>query len=225
LQFLHSLWHAAPCRNELFLPVAEASSRSFAHLPRHGPRRLPTSGKPSSQPDEPTMPLTCIRKRSIDGLRCEGTWACAWGRWQNRSGIRGIECDHKFLRWQQFSQSKIVSDSQVNSRLQSTLTRARSSRSQSRINESLACRLSKDAALRHPVWGQVASSSSRARHVRLFTYTHGEHRHRLREGLAGTIRGLWVIDLLLKVFDLDQSSWIALFEKLIRAAATLRPAE
>jgi hypothetical protein len=31
--------------------------------------------------------------------------------------------------------------------------------------------------------------------------------------------------LLLKVFDLDQSSWIALFEKLIRAAATLRPAE
>jgi hypothetical protein len=87
--------------------VAEASSRSFAHLLRHGLRRRPTSGKPSSQPDEPTTPLTCIRKRSTDGLRCEGTWACAWGRWQDRSGIRGIECDHKFLRWQQLSQSKL----------------------------------------------------------------------------------------------------------------------
>jgi hypothetical protein len=93
LRFLHSLWHAAPCRNELFLPVAEASSKSFAHLLRHGPRRRPTSGKPSSQLDEPTMPLTSIRKRSTDGLRCEGTWACAWGRSKDRLGIPGIECD------------------------------------------------------------------------------------------------------------------------------------
>src|SRR3974390_1505312 len=101
LQFLHSLWHAAPCCNELFFPVAEASSRSFAHLLRHGLRRRPTSGKPPSQPDEPTMPLTCIRKRSTDGLQCEGTWACAWGRWQDRSGIPRIECGRTFLRWQQ----------------------------------------------------------------------------------------------------------------------------
>src|SRR5260370_10199367 len=34
LQFLHSLWHAAPCRNELFLPVAEASSKSKAKQAR-----------------------------------------------------------------------------------------------------------------------------------------------------------------------------------------------
>jgi hypothetical protein len=131
---------------ELLLPVAQASSRSFAHLRRHGPQRRPTSGKPSSQPDEPTMPLTCIRKRSTDGLRCEGTWACTWGRWQDRSGIPRIECDRTFLRWQQLSQSKIASDSHVNSRLQSTLTRGPSNRSQSRTNESLACRLSKNAA-------------------------------------------------------------------------------
>jgi hypothetical protein len=52
------------------------------------------------------MPLTCIRKRSTDGLRCGGTWACAWGRSQDRLGIPGIECDHTFLRWQQLSQSK-----------------------------------------------------------------------------------------------------------------------
>ena len=75
-RLLHSLWHAAPCRNELFSPAAEASSKPFAHLRRHGPPRRPTSGKPSSQPDERTMPLTCIRKRSTDGLRCEGIWAC-----------------------------------------------------------------------------------------------------------------------------------------------------
>src|SRR6202035_3106251 len=101
LQSLHSLWHAAPCRNELLLPVAEASSKSFAHLLRHGPRRRPTSGKPSSQPDEPTTPLTCIRKRSTDGLRCGGTWACACDRSQDRLGLPRIECDHTFLRWQQ----------------------------------------------------------------------------------------------------------------------------
>ena len=62
------------------------------------------------------------------------------------SGIPGIECDHTFLRWQQLSQSKISSDSHVNSRLQSTLTRAPSNRSQSRTNQSLASRLSKNAA-------------------------------------------------------------------------------
>jgi hypothetical protein len=97
LRFWHSLWHAAPCRNELFSPVAEASSKSFAHLPRHGPRRRPTSGKPSSQPGEPTMPLTCIRKRSTDGHRCEGTWACACGS-KDRLGIPRMQCDHTFLR-------------------------------------------------------------------------------------------------------------------------------
>ena len=107
LRLLHSLWHAAPCRNELFSPAVEASSKSFAHLPRHGPRRRPTSGKPSSQPGEPTMPLTCIRKRSTDGLRCEGTWACARGRSKDRLGLPRVECDHTFLRWQQYSQSKI----------------------------------------------------------------------------------------------------------------------
>src|SRR5215471_13388308 len=64
----------------------------------------------------------------------------------DRSGIPGIECDHTFLRWQQLSQSKISSDSHVNSRLQSTLTRAPSNRSQSRTNQSLASRLSKNAA-------------------------------------------------------------------------------
>jgi len=74
------------------------------------------------------------------------------GRSQDRSGIPGIECDHTFLRWQQLSQSKIASDSRVNSRLQSTPTKAPSNRSQSRTNESLACRLSENAALRRPVW-------------------------------------------------------------------------
>src|SRR6516225_721842 len=68
------------------------------------------------------------------------------GRWQDRSGIPVIECDHTFLRWQQLSQSKIAPDSHVNSRLQSTLTKAPSNRSQSRTNESLACRLSKNTA-------------------------------------------------------------------------------
>jgi hypothetical protein len=97
LRFLHSLWHAAPCHNELFSPVAEASSKSFAHLPRHGPRRRPTSGKPSSQPGEPTMPLMCIRKRSTDGLRYEGIWACACGRSKDRLGIPRIESDDTFL--------------------------------------------------------------------------------------------------------------------------------
>jgi hypothetical protein len=97
LRFLHSLWHAAPCHNELFSPVAEASSKSFAHLPRHGPRRRPTSGKPSSQPGEPTMPLMCIRKRLTDGLLYEGIWACACGRSKDRLGIPRIESDDTFL--------------------------------------------------------------------------------------------------------------------------------
>ena len=111
LRFLHSLWHAAPCHNELFSPVAEASSKSFAHLPRHGPRRRPTSGKPSSRPGEPTMHSTCIRKRSTDGLRCEGTWAYACGRSKDRLGIPGIECDHTFLPWQILPIEKFASDS------------------------------------------------------------------------------------------------------------------
>jgi hypothetical protein len=112
---LHSLWHAAPCRNELFLPVAEASSRSFAHLLRHGPRRRPTSGKPSNQPDEPTMLLTCIRKRSTDGLRCEGTWACACGRSKDRLGIPGMECDIHSCIGNSTPNRKFVSGSRVNS--------------------------------------------------------------------------------------------------------------
>src|SRR5262249_33083013 len=78
LRFLHSLWHAATCLNELFSSVEE-SSKSYAYLPRHEPQRRPTSEKPSSQPGEPTMPLKCIRRRLTDGLRCEGTWACACG--------------------------------------------------------------------------------------------------------------------------------------------------
>src|SRR5262249_7332274 len=32
-----------------------------------------------ANPGEPTMPLKCIRRRLTDGLRCEGTWACACG--------------------------------------------------------------------------------------------------------------------------------------------------
>ena len=139
LRFLHNLWHAAPCRSELFSPAVEASSKSFAHLPRHGPRRRPTSGKPSNQPGEPTMPLTCIRKRSTDGLRCEGTWACACGAIERPFGPTMVECDHAFLRWQQYSQSKIAYDSRVNSRSQSTPTRALSNRPQSRTNKSLVC--------------------------------------------------------------------------------------
>ena len=47
---------------------------------------------------------------------------------------------------------KVASDSRVNSRLQSTPTRAPSNRSQSRTNKSPACGLSKNAALRRPVW-------------------------------------------------------------------------
>jgi hypothetical protein len=54
--------------------------------------------------------------------------------------------------WQQYSQSKICSGSRVNSRSQSTPTRAPSNRPQSRTNESLACGLSKNAGLRRPLW-------------------------------------------------------------------------
>src|SRR5262249_60588650 len=78
LCFLHILVHAATCRHEYFSPV-KSPTKSYAYLPRHEPQRRPTSGKPSSQPGEPTMPLKCIRRRLTDGLRCEGTWACACG--------------------------------------------------------------------------------------------------------------------------------------------------
>src|SRR5215472_6168207 len=48
------------------------------------------------------------------------------GRWQDRSVLPRVECGHTFLRWQQLSQSKIASDSHVNSRLQSTTMMSRS---------------------------------------------------------------------------------------------------
>ena len=120
-----------------FRPWREASSKSLAHLPRHGPRRRPTSGKPSTQPGEPTMPLMCIRKRSTDGLRYEGIWACACGRSKDRLEIPRIENDHTFLATV-LPIENLLSGSRVNSRSQSTPTRAPlSNRPQSRTNESL----------------------------------------------------------------------------------------
>src|SRR5882757_5272192 len=47
---------------------------------------------------------------------------------------------------------KFACGSRVNSRSQSTPTRALSNRPQSRTNESLVCGLSKNAGLRRPVW-------------------------------------------------------------------------
>jgi hypothetical protein len=43
------------------------------------------------------MLLMCIRKRSTDGLRYEGIWACACGRSKDRLGISRIESDDTFL--------------------------------------------------------------------------------------------------------------------------------
>ena len=43
------------------------------------------------------MPLMCIQKRSTDGLRYEGIWACACGRSKDRLGISRIESDDTFL--------------------------------------------------------------------------------------------------------------------------------
>jgi hypothetical protein len=43
------------------------------------------------------MPLMCIRKRSTDGRRYEGIWACACGRSKDRLRIPRIESDHTFL--------------------------------------------------------------------------------------------------------------------------------
>src|SRR5262249_18325868 len=68
-------------------------------------------------------------------------------------GIPGIECGRTFLRWQQLSESKIASDS--------TLTEASSNRSQSRTNESLACRLSKNAASSTSYFGSKADIEAR----------------------------------------------------------------
>jgi hypothetical protein len=86
-------------------------------------------------------------------------------RWQDRSGIPRIECGRTFLHWQQLSQSKIASDSHVNSRLQSTPTRAPSNRSQSRTNKSLACRLSKNAASSTSEFGFKADMATSWRNV------------------------------------------------------------
>jgi hypothetical protein len=65
------------------------------------------------------MLLRCIRKRLTDGLRCGGTWACAWDRSQDRLGTGDRMC-HTLLRWQQLANRKAASDSRVKSRLQST---------------------------------------------------------------------------------------------------------
>src|SRR5258705_11157249 len=54
------------------------------------------------------MPLTCIRKRWTDGVRCAGTWACTCGRSNDRLGLPRAKRIHTFLRWQQHSQSRIA---------------------------------------------------------------------------------------------------------------------
>ena len=72
---------------------------------------------------QPTMPLTCIRKRSTDGLRCEGTWACAWGRSKDRLGYQGLNVIIHSWVGNGAPNRKFASDSRVNSRSQSTPTR------------------------------------------------------------------------------------------------------
>ena len=83
---------------------------------------------------------------------------CAWGRWQDRSGIPGIECDRTFPRWQQLSQSKIASDSHVNCVCNRLLQeRHRTGLSREQMSLWLAG-YPKTPRLRRPIWGRSGHS-------------------------------------------------------------------
>ena len=88
------------------------------------------------------MPLRCIRKRSIDGLRCEETWACACDRSKDRLGYQGRNAIIHSCVGNRALNRKFASEWRASSRAQSTYESA-IERASVENKQSLACWLSK----------------------------------------------------------------------------------